>query len=91
MKVMIMMILMMIIIIVIMVAIMIIMIEIILIIAAVMINSPFQPGDFPLDPPLRRNFLTLTSHYLEFISCSLLVAKFLSLCKFFTYYLLLTI
>ena len=67
------------------------MIEIILIIAAVMINSPFQPGDFPLDPPLRRNFLTLTSHYLEFISCSLLVAKFLSLCKFFTYYLLLTI
>ena len=46
MKVMIMMILMMIIIIVIIIAIMIMMIEIILIIAVVIINSPFQPGDF---------------------------------------------
>ena len=46
MKVMITMILMMVIIIVITIAIMIMMIEIILIIAVVIINSPFQPGDF---------------------------------------------
>ena len=46
MKIMIMMILMMIIIIVIIIAIMIMMIEIILIIAVVIIDSPFQPGDF---------------------------------------------